>query len=98
MLSPYLQIMSGNWKEQALPQGSSSTLGVLDLGGASSQVAFAVDSSVTLPPAVSQKVTIFNKRLSLFADSFLCYGANEMKRRVQAILAKVIFAGLLVVT
>jgi len=63
-------------------------LGTLDLGGASTQIVFAVPHP-SAPSIETSKVTLFNKELALFADSFLCYGVGEMRKQLLAILAKV---------
>ncbi|KAF6016803.1 ENTPD3 [Bugula neritina] len=70
-----------------LPEGNASTLGTLDLGGASTQIVFAVPHPSS-PSIETSKVTLFNKELALFADSFLCYGVGEMRKQLLAILAK----------
>lgn len=74
------------------PDGSSKTLGVLDLGGASTQVAFAVEmnSSISTQSNDIEKLTLFNRNLAVYSTSYLCFGAQEMRNQVQALLAKVL--------
>ena len=58
-------------------------MGSLDLGGASSQIAFQVfdDSS-----GYKSSEMLFNQKYNLFARSYLCYGINEAHRRFLASL------------
>jgi hypothetical protein len=58
-------------------------VGSLDLGGASSQIAFQVfDQS----PGYKPSEKLFNQQYNLFARSYLCYGVNEARGRFLASL------------
>jgi len=71
-----------------LPTGSSKTVGVLDLGGASTQIACSVDDA-SVTPNISSRVTLFHDRLNLFSDSYLCYGVKEARNQMLAQAVKV---------
>lgn len=73
-----------------LPSGNSSYLGVLDLGGASTQITYSLPADTTWSDENStEKVELFSNQLTLYSNSFLCFGVNEMKGQLYAILAKV---------
>ena len=57
-------------------------MGSLDLGGASTQIAFQVFGES--PQTASEK--LFSQKYNLFARSYLCYGVNEAYRRFLASL------------
>lgn len=65
------------------------TVGALDLGGASTQITFInqekmedLDNSMTL--------RLYGRDYSLYTHSYLCYGTNEVLRRLLAHLLKVL--------
>ncbi|CAN7942710.1 unnamed protein product [Ixodes pacificus] len=77
--------LSTNYLVEVIPQDSDhteDTFGALDLGGASTQVAFPVGSDVS-----SQDITelqLYGRKYRVFAVSYLCYGVNEIRRRFLA--------------
>ena len=72
-----------------------STIGSLDLGGASTQIAFQVFDQ---PPEHRLSEKLFNQQYNLFARSYLCYGVNEARGRFLAYLVKVsIFSCLIII-
>ena len=65
----------------APPISQDETVGSLDLGGASAEIAFEVpfNSSTT---TASEK--LFNREYHLYARSYLCYGQTEAHARFLA--------------
>ena len=37
----------------------------------------------------TEKVELFSNQITLYSNSFLCFGANEMRRQLRAMLAQV---------
>ena len=89
-----LQIFFPKWTP-VLPEGTSKTIGVLDLGGASTQVSFALTDDIKAPTDDVEKLTLFSNELTVYSDSFLCFGAKEMRNQVLAILAQVTFVDII---
>ena len=58
-------------------------MGSLDLGGASTQIAFQVFDQ---PPGHKPSEKLFSQQYNLFARSYLCYGVNEARGRFLASL------------
>ncbi|XP_026781866.2 ectonucleoside triphosphate diphosphohydrolase 3 [Pangasianodon hypophthalmus] len=73
------------WNAWVHPHGAR-TVGSLDLGGASTQIAF------TAPPDARGtdliKVSLYGYEYNVYTHSFLCYGKNEAEKRVLAELAQ----------
>ncbi|KAF4088147.1 hypothetical protein AMELA_G00079280 [Ameiurus melas] len=73
------------WNAWIHPLGAQ-TVGSLDLGGASTQIAF------TAPPdtrgADLIKVSLYGYEYNVYTHSFLCYGKNEAEKKVLAELVK----------
>ena len=65
------------------------TLGTLDLGGASTQITFAPEDPSTVPEGNKVSLRLYGTDYVLYTHSFLCYGANEARRRMEANLVKV---------
>lgn len=61
------------------PEGAKTT-GSMDLGGASTQIAFAVDSNLTGPDYMPIK--LYGYQYNVYTHSFLCYGKNEAEKRI----------------
>ncbi|XP_055328642.1 ectonucleoside triphosphate diphosphohydrolase 1-like [Paramacrobiotus metropolitanus] len=59
-----------------------SSVGALDLGGASAQITF--DSEVNY----TQTATLFQETYDLYSHSFLCYGLREAERQFKALLVQ----------
>ena len=70
-----------------LIQSDHPTIGALDLGGASTQIAFESNDSSVEPDYHSEK-TLFDKTYNVYARSFLCYGENEAYSRFLAYLVQ----------
>ncbi|XP_038046366.1 ectonucleoside triphosphate diphosphohydrolase 8-like [Patiria miniata] len=64
------------------------TLGALDLGGASTQITFVPKDPSTVPDEYKAKLRLYGTDYELYTYSFLCYGANEARRRLEANLIK----------
>lgn len=63
------------------------TVGALDMGGASFQIAIQVPDGSSAPSI--HNVTIGNKHLKLFAHSYLGYGVNQALRKITNSIAAV---------
>lgn len=61
---------------------TEDTFGALDLGGASTQVAFPVSSDASSEDIT--ELTLYGRKYRVFAVSYLCYGVNEIRRRFLA--------------
>ncbi|KAI2655566.1 Ectonucleoside triphosphate diphosphohydrolase 3 [Labeo rohita] len=83
--------LKGNFLEKTLwnawvhPHGAK-TVGSLDLGGASTQIAFATSDEAKGEDII--KVSLYGYEYNIYTHSFLCYGKNEAEKRVWAKLAK----------
>uniref|UniRef100_A0A3Q4GNT1 Ectonucleoside triphosphate diphosphohydrolase 3 n=1 Tax=Neolamprologus brichardi TaxID=32507 RepID=A0A3Q4GNT1_NEOBR len=62
------------WNAYVRPQGAK-TVGSMDLGGASTQIAFAVQDD--LKGADYLRVKLYGYPYNVYTHSFLCYGKNE---------------------
>ncbi|KAI1885676.1 hypothetical protein AGOR_G00206270 [Albula goreensis] len=80
-------LKSNLWNTWVRPHGAK-TIGSMDLGGASTQIAF----TVPLDEGVSQegytRVRLYGYDYNIYTHSFLCYGKNEAEKRVLATLVK----------
>uniref|UniRef100_A0A8C1TCN3 Ectonucleoside triphosphate diphosphohydrolase 3 n=1 Tax=Cyprinus carpio TaxID=7962 RepID=A0A8C1TCN3_CYPCA len=73
------------WNAWVHPHGAE-TVGSLDLGGASTQIAFATSDDAKGEDII--KVSLYGYEYNIYTHSFLCYGKNEAEKRVLAKLAK----------
>ncbi|XP_030638615.1 ectonucleoside triphosphate diphosphohydrolase 3 [Chanos chanos] len=73
------------WNALVRPQGVE-TVGSLDLGGASTQIAFSVPDNLQGEDFI--KVKLYGYEYNVYTHSFLCYGKNEAEKRVLASLVK----------
>ncbi|CAF4924547.1 unnamed protein product [Rotaria sp. Silwood1] len=65
----------------------SDMVGVLDLGGASTQVTFTYkndNNTEQVPDEFTTNITLFDTVYSPYAHSYLCWGKNEALRRYRA--------------
>uniref|UniRef100_A0A3Q2YYY9 Ectonucleoside triphosphate diphosphohydrolase 3 n=1 Tax=Hippocampus comes TaxID=109280 RepID=A0A3Q2YYY9_HIPCM len=69
--------LMGNFLEKWFLPG---TVGSMDLGGASTQIAFAVDEELNGPDYMHIK--LYGYPYNVYTHSFLCYGKNEAEKRV----------------
>ncbi|XP_068020208.1 ectonucleoside triphosphate diphosphohydrolase 8-like [Melanerpes formicivorus] len=60
---------------------AANLLGALDLGGASTQISF-VPEGPGLNRNGSSRLTLYGSSYSIYTHSYLCYGQNEMLRRL----------------
>ncbi|XP_072534886.1 ectonucleoside triphosphate diphosphohydrolase 3 [Salminus brasiliensis] len=73
------------WNAWVHPHGAK-TVGSLDLGGASTQIAFTAPDDATGEDLI--RVALYGYEYNVYTHSFLCYGKNEAEKRVLAKLAK----------
>ncbi len=59
----------------------------MDLGGASTQIAFAVQEDLTGPDYLHVK--LYGYPYNVYTHSFLCYGKNEVEKRILDIVIQV---------
>ncbi|XP_024155717.1 ectonucleoside triphosphate diphosphohydrolase 2 [Oryzias melastigma] len=64
-----------------------TTVGALDLGGASTQITFATQELVE-EKRNSMKMLLYGQTYSLYTHSFLCYGINQVYMRMLAHVVK----------
>ncbi|XP_056301218.1 ectonucleoside triphosphate diphosphohydrolase 3-like [Pseudoliparis swirei] len=67
------------WNIYAHPKGEK-TIGSMDLGGASTQIAFAVQEDLQGPDYLHVK--LYGYPYNVYTHSFLCYGKNEAGKRI----------------
>uniref|UniRef100_A0A8C2WZL4 Ectonucleoside triphosphate diphosphohydrolase 3 n=1 Tax=Cyclopterus lumpus TaxID=8103 RepID=A0A8C2WZL4_CYCLU len=67
------------WNLYANPEGEK-TIGSMDLGGASTQIAFAVQEDLRGPDYLHVK--LYGYPYNVYTHSFLCYGKNEAGKRI----------------
>ncbi|NWW76697.1 ENTP8 diphosphohydrolase, partial [Climacteris rufus] len=60
---------------------AANILGALDLGGASTQITFMPEGSVMSQNGASE-FTLYGYSYNIYAHSYLCYGQNEMLKRL----------------
>jgi len=60
-------------------------VGVLEMGGASTQIAFAPDGNIL---AAKFPVLIGGHRYPLYVHSYLFYGQNEVDKRIKKLLVE----------
>lgn len=89
-----LQVPAAGLKEgiysQRKPIPPKPTFGALDFGGASLQVTFVPEDPSSVPASKLAKLRLYGTDYQVFTHSFLCYGADEIRRRLEATLIKVI--------
>uniref|UniRef100_A0A3Q3WPP5 Uncharacterized protein n=1 Tax=Mola mola TaxID=94237 RepID=A0A3Q3WPP5_MOLML len=67
------------WNAYVRPEGAM-TVGSMDLGGASTQIAFAVQEDLAGPDYMHVK--LYGYPYNIYTHSYLCYGKNEAEKRV----------------
>ena len=80
IMFPFPLCMQKNlWNAYVVPEGGK-TVGSMDLGGASTQIAFAVQDDLKGPDYMSIK--LYGYSYNVYTHSFLCYGKGEAEKRV----------------
>lgn len=74
----------GRWFSPGRP-----TVGALDFGGASTQITFATQEDVEDEDDM-MKLRLYGHEYSLYTHSFLCYGQDQMLKRLLAHIVKVV--------
>ncbi|XP_071793441.1 ectonucleoside triphosphate diphosphohydrolase 8-like isoform X1 [Asterias amurensis] len=64
------------------------TFGALDFGGASLQISFIPEDPSSVPTSSLVKLRLYGTDYQVYTHSYLCYGANEIRRRFEASLVK----------
>ncbi|XP_072317545.1 ectonucleoside triphosphate diphosphohydrolase 3 [Eucyclogobius newberryi] len=67
------------WNKYMRPEGGQ-TFGSMDLGGASTQIAFAVGENFTGEDYL--RIKLYGYTYNVYTHSFLCYGKNEAGKKV----------------
>lgn len=67
------------WNAYMRPDGSK-TVGSMDLGGASTQIAFAVQDERT--GSDYMHIKLYGYPYNVYTHSFLCYGKNEAEKMI----------------
>ncbi|XP_068611197.1 ectonucleoside triphosphate diphosphohydrolase 3 [Brachionichthys hirsutus] len=67
------------WNTYVRPEGAE-TVGSMDLGGASTQIAFAVQDNLIGPDYLHIK--LYGYPYNVYTHSFLCYGRNEVEKMI----------------
>ncbi|XP_036395718.1 ectonucleoside triphosphate diphosphohydrolase 3 [Megalops cyprinoides] len=75
------------WNAWVRPHGAQ-TVGSLDLGGASTQIAFTAPLDEGIGTEGYTRVRLYGYEYNVYTHSFLCYGKNEAEKRVLAALAQ----------
>ncbi|XP_018614559.2 ectonucleoside triphosphate diphosphohydrolase 2 isoform X1 [Scleropages formosus] len=65
------------------------TVGALDFGGASTQISFVTEDAVE-DKKNKMILRLYSRNYTLYTQSFLCYGRDQMLRRLLAFLMKVL--------
>lgn len=73
----------GRWLSPGRP-----TMGALDFGGASTQITFVTHDEVE-DEHDTMKLRLYGQEYSLYTHSFLCYGQDQVLKRLLAHLVKV---------
>ncbi|KAJ8288211.1 hypothetical protein COCON_G00008700 [Conger conger] len=73
------------WNEWLHPQGAK-TIGSMDLGGASTQIAFTTPIEEGASAEGYTRVRLYGYNYNVYTHSFLCYGKNEAHKKVLAAL------------
>lgn len=68
------------------PEGSK-TVGSMDLGGASTQIAFAVQDEQTGPDYMH--IQLYGYPYNVYTHSYLCYGKNEAEKMILDVVVQV---------
>ncbi|KAL0984901.1 hypothetical protein UPYG_G00150200 [Umbra pygmaea] len=74
------------WNMWVRPAGGKM-VGSMDLGGASTQIAFTLPDPTAQGPDIV-RVSLYGYEYNIYTHSFLCYGKNEAEKRVLASLVK----------
>ncbi|KAJ8354194.1 hypothetical protein SKAU_G00217610 [Synaphobranchus kaupii] len=75
------------WNVWVHPQGGE-TIGSMDLGGASTQIAFNTPLDEGVGGEGYERVRLYGYEYNVYTHSFLCYGKNEAQMRVLAALVR----------
>lgn len=75
---------TANYAMRNFRSSKDHTIGALDLGGASAEVAFETSSTIRSEYQATEK--LFGKPYDIYARSYLCFGAVEAERRYLAYL------------
>ena len=76
------------FKVQPSLASSRGNIGSLDMGGASTQIAFD-PGHVAIDPSYKFRLTLYGYTYDIYTHSYLCYGLDEALRRYKATLVQV---------
>jgi len=84
--SSFLPPQKSPWNAFVRPDGAQ-TVGSMDLGGASTQLAFAVDSEMRGTDYLP--VRLYGYDYNVYTHSYLCYGKDEAEKQILDRIARV---------
>lgn len=73
---------------QQMDPWEPTTYGALDLGGASTQISYAVDNNRAENNSEVLKMQLYGQTYNVFAQSNLCFGRDEAQNRYQTLLLR----------
>lgn len=79
--------LSGSFGVQPSLASSRGNIGSLDMGGASTQIAFD-PGHVAIDPSYKFRLTLYGYTYDIYTHSYLCYGLDEALRRYKATLVQ----------
>lgn len=65
-----------------------TSIGALDLGGASTQITFIPEKGTVIPEGFNRNLHLYGHDHNVYTHSYLCYGVKEMTNTVLAALVK----------
>jgi hypothetical protein len=77
------------------PVHPNDTMGSVEVGGASAQVAFIPDADVMLPPEYQWNISVGDTHYNIYVNSYLGFGATETRYDINATIALNVSSGLI---
>ncbi|CAF2148959.1 unnamed protein product [Rotaria magnacalcarata] len=87
LLEKFTKLHAKNKRKRSQNEFDPNMVGVLDLGGASTQVTFTHLNNIDnepIPDDFTTNITLFDTVYSPYAHSYLCWGKNEALKRYRA--------------
>lgn len=77
-----------NYLKHTLDKGSSTTLGIIDLGGGSVQIVFEPSKADKVPADMKRALPLAGGTKTVYVKSHLGYGLDEARKSIAAVAAK----------